>query len=172
MHSRSEFPVFRSSFFVLRSLTAGACASKPPLQNSHPSPQALAWAVLDAVERRDENALRRLAITEEEFRKHVWPELPAARPERNMPMSYVWGDLRQKSDGGLRHLLAAHGGQRYELISTRFNGHTTDFAAYRVHRQAIFVVRNGSDARTELRLCRSMVEKDGRWKVVSFLVDD
>jgi hypothetical protein len=151
---------------------AGACESRRPLHNSHPTPQALARAVLDAVERRDDAALRRLAITEEEFRNHVWPELPAARAERNMPMSYVWSDLHQKSEGGLRTILAEHGGERYQLIDVRFDGDSTDYAAYLVHRESVFVVRKGSDAPVDLRLCGSLVEKDGAWKVFSFVVDD
>ncbi len=57
-------------------------------------------------------ALRDLALNEIEFREQVWPELPAARPERNLPFSYVWGDLRQKSDANLERTLARHGGRR------------------------------------------------------------
>ena len=76
-------------------------SSAPLLSNTYPSPEALATAVMGAVERRDATALRALALNEQEFRDHVWPELPAARPERNLPFSYVWGDLRQKSEEGL-----------------------------------------------------------------------
>jgi hypothetical protein len=156
---------------VLISIAIAGCAPSP-LQHAQPSAEALARAVMDAVERRDEAALRRLAINEEEFRDHVWPELPAARPERNMPMSYVWGELRQKSDGGLRTLVAEHGGQHYNLVELRFEGDTTDYAAYRVHRGSVFVVRQGSGTTRELRLSGSMLEKGGAWKVFSFVVDD
>ena len=48
--------------------------------------------------RRDRARLDALALSEQEFRDHVWPDLPAARPERNLPFSYVWGDLHQKSN--------------------------------------------------------------------------
>src|SRR5918994_7547737 len=104
-------------------LAAGmACTRVPPLADTHPSPSSLASAVLDALARRDRSALEALALNETEFRDHVWPQLPAARPERNLPFSYVWGDLRQKSTQALSSLISREGGKRYELIDVRFTG--------------------------------------------------
>ena len=79
----------------------------PPLANTSASPEALAAAVLDALARGDRARLDALALTEQEFRDHVWPDLPAARPERNLPFSYVWGDLHQKSNLSLAQTLRA-----------------------------------------------------------------
>jgi hypothetical protein len=110
---------------------------------------------------RDAESLHALAITEPEFSQHVWPELPASRAERNLPFSYVWGDLRQKSGTRLSATLAAQGGQRYTLEEVRFSGET----------RSVFLVQ-GPDGPRELRLCGSMIEKDGRWKVFSYVVDD
>ena len=142
----------------------------PPLAHVEPSADALARSLLDALARRDEGALRGLALDEREFRAHVWPSLPAALPERNLPFSYVWGDLRQKSDTSLRGILAEHGGRRYDLVRVRFGGRTTEYAGFRVHRDTILVVRQGGED-VELRLCGSLLEKDGGWKVFSYLVD-
>lgn len=130
----------------------------------------MAEAVLSAVAARDAASLHALAITEPEFRQHVWPELPASRPERNLPFSYVWGDLRQKSETRLSATLAAHGGQRYTLEEVRFSGETR-YPGYTVHRDSVFLVR-APDGPRELRLCGSMIEKDGRWKVFSYIIDD
>src|SRR5687767_12740935 len=79
------------------------------LENSQESPEALAHAVLDALARRDRTALQRLTLNEAEFREQVWPELPASRPERNLPFTYVWTDLRTKSEAGLAETLEKHG---------------------------------------------------------------
>ncbi|HXG89920.1 MAG TPA: hypothetical protein VNJ02_16455, partial [Vicinamibacterales bacterium] len=116
--------------------------------------------------------LRALALDEAEFRDHIWPQLPAARPERNLPLSYVWGDLHQKSDNRLRLTLAEHRGKRYELQRVRFDGETTAYAGFNVHRQAVFVVHDSSGAEQDLRVAGSLVEMDGVWKVFSFVVDD
>jgi hypothetical protein len=148
-----------------------ACGDRPRrLENTHPSATALARAVLDAVARRDTDALRRLALNETEFRHHVWPQLPAARPERNLPFSYVWADLHQKSEQALRRTLTAYGGRRFELVDVRFSS-VTDYAAYRVHREATFVVR-GDGGQSAVRVCGSLLEKDGKWKVFSYVNDE
>lgn len=147
-----------------------ACGSPPPLQNARPSADALARDVLDALARRDQTALEALALNDGEFRSHVWPELPAARPERNLPYSYVWGDLHQKSRIGQAQTLAAHGGIRYALRRVTFAGET-GYGSYVVHRDATFHVSDPSGAERPIRVTGSMLEKDGAWKVFSYVVD-
>ena len=156
---------------VLVAIATAACGP-PPLANTFPSSDALARAVLDAVERRDEPALRNLGLSEHEFRAHVWPSLPAARPERNLPFTYVWGDLKQKSDASLAVTLDGHGGRHYELNAVKFAAPPTDYAAFRVHRDPTFVVRDETTETREARLTGSLIEKDGRWKVFSYVIDD
>ena len=154
-------------------LAVSACGqSSPLLSNTYPSVETLAADVLDAVERRDLATLRTLALNEQEFREHVWPELPASRPERNLPFSYVWGDLRQKSDQTLADTMARHGGRRYTLVSVRFGGDATRYATYTVHRETVLKVRDAQGSETDLRLFGSSLEKDGGWKVFSYVVDD
>lgn len=150
--------------------TAG-CTSVPPLANAHESADALATALLDALARADRTSLENLAVTEREFRDHVWPDLPAARPERNLPFSYVWGDLHQKSSLRLSETLERHGGKRYRLRSTRFGGETR-YAHYLVHRNSTLDVVEPSGAAISLEVCGSFLEKDGVWKVFSYVVDD
>lgn len=149
---------------------ATACSSVPPLANAIGSPEALAVAVLDAIRTGDRARLDSLALSQEEFRDHVWPDLPAARPERNLPLSYVWGDLRQKSDLALTGTLEQRSGRRYELRAVTFAS-VTPYAHYRVHREAKFHVRDVDGHETDLHVCGSMIEKDGGWKVFSYVVD-
>lgn len=125
-----------------------------------------------AVERRDTAELRGLALSEEEFRQHVWPELPAARPERNLPFSYVWGDLHQKSQESLGRTLARYGGRRYALVSVRSEGETTRYRSYSVSRDTVLQVRDEAGAEMELRLFGSLIRKDDAWKVFSYVVDE
>nr|MBA3269320.1 hypothetical protein [Acidobacteriota bacterium] len=147
-------------------LLTSACGPTP-LLNTQPSADALVREVLTAVSRQDEGRLRALALDEGEFRRHVWPALPAARPERNVPFSYVWGDLRQKSNGRLRATLGAHGGRNYQFTSVSFSGGTTAYAGFAVHRDAVLVVRGADGIEQQLRIFGSAIEKDGAWKVFS-----
>jgi hypothetical protein len=155
--------------FVL-ALVTSACSA--PLPHAHESPGALARAVLDAVETRDVEALRTLALNKEEFEEHVWPELPAARPERNLTANYVWGDLQQKSTIMLRAMLAAHGGKRYELTGVRFLGETTAYASFRVHRESELSVKEDGGDEQKIQLFGSMLEKAGKYKVFSYVTQD
>jgi hypothetical protein len=149
-----------------------ACGpSRAPLAATRESAAAVAQAIVDAMTAGDQAALTSLALSEQEFRDHVWPELPSARPERNLPFSYIWGDLRQKSDESLLALLATHKGQRYTLVAVRF-GDQTPYQTYTVHRASTFVVRDAGGQELELRLCGSMIEQGGRWKVFSYVVND
>jgi hypothetical protein len=126
--------------------------------------------VLEAIANRDRPRLEGLALNQEEFREHVWPELPAARPERNLPFSYVWGDLRQKSELALSRTISERGGQRYTLEKVTFAGETP-YPSFTVHRAASLIVRDDSDAESSLRICGSMIEKAGAWKVFSYVID-
>jgi len=152
--------------------TGWGCDSAPLLSNTYPSPEALSAAVMGAVERRDTTALRALGLNEQEFREQVWPELPAARPERNLPFSYVWGDLHQKSEESLVKTLARYGGRRYTFVSVRVAGGTTRYSTYAVHRETVLQVRDDTGAQADLRLFGSAVQKDGAWKVFSYVVDE
>jgi len=164
-----QLPLVRT--LVLTAMLSSACApGSPPLANTQPSYDALASAVLLALAQRDEVQLRALALTEGEFRDLVWPELPAAKPERNLPASYVWTDLRQKSLSGLRRTLAEHGGRRYELLGTRFR-ETTGYGTYVVHRDSVVTVRDESGAESDISLFGSVLEKDGQMKVFSYVTD-
>ncbi len=162
-------PRFRWLASALLCLSLAACAR--PIPNSAASVDALAQAVLDAVAVSDEAALRRLALDEREFREHVWPDLPASRPERNLPFSYVWGDLRTKSDAGLATVLRDHGGRRYQLERVRFGGGTTTYDTSVVYRDATLEVRGPDGQRDTIQLFGSVIQKAGGFKVFSYVVD-
>ena len=151
-------------------LALAGCSSVPPLDNVQSSPEAVAQEVLAAIESENRDALEHLVLSETEFRDHVWPELPASRPERNLSFAYVWGDLRQKSEYSLQQSLAEHGGQRYTLASVRF-GRTTPYDSYVVHRDTVLTVRTRGGDELDVRLFGSMIEQNGRWKVFSYVVD-
>lgn len=164
--------VLRLGWLITIALGAVACGpARPPLAHTQPSADALASAVLGALEQRDEATLRALAVDEPEFREHVWPELPAAKPERNLPFGYVWRDLSQKSDVGLARTLSEHGGQQYQLKQVSFRGGTTRYRTFAVHRDSVATVIDRQGVQHEVQLFGSALELDGRLKVFSYVVD-
>lgn len=152
-------------------MTLGSCAGAH-LENASPSPDMLGQEIVAALAAKDIERLRRLAVDEREFERMVWPSLPAARPERNLPMSYVWGDLHQKSDASLRKILAEYGARNLELKRLELNGTATDYKRFRVHPDVRFVIRDPSGKEDTVALCGSLIEADGVWKAFSYVVDE
>jgi hypothetical protein len=148
-----------------------SCASPTPLEHTHTSIESLATAVLDGLARNDRHALETLELTEAEFKAHVWPHLPASRPERNLPFSYVWNDLRQKSRDGLTLTLRARGGKQYHLVGARFAGESTRYGVSEVHRETVLTVRDERGNQQDIRIFGSSIEEGGRWKIFSYVVD-
>jgi hypothetical protein len=102
----------------------------------------------------------------------VWPELPASRPERNLTFEYVWTDLRTKSDASLGQTVHAHGGRAYRVARVGFTGETSQYKSFLVHRNAVVEIIDPEDRRNAGRLFGSVIEKNGRFKVFSYVVDD
>ena len=168
----------RSLVVAAVALAAAACSppsepsrSAAPLSHTFESADALARAVLDALARRDARILGQLALSESEFRDHVWPELPTSRPERNVPFEYAWGQMKQRSDGSLGATLARYGGRTLRFVDARFTGDTTSYQSFRVMRESEIVAADETGRELVLRLYGSALLKDGRYKVYSFIVD-
>jgi hypothetical protein len=155
---------------ALAVLVAAGAGCRQAMPHAQPSVDALVREVLSALERRDINRLRQLALSESEFREVVWPELPAARPERNLSVDYVWNDLRMKSEASLARTLAEHGGKAHVPARVEFKGETTQHQTYLVYRESVVIVRH--DGREEpLNLFGSLIERDSGFKVYSYVVD-
>ena len=175
LHTRRHGAPRRSGggavFAVLLTLALAGCDAPPPLANTRPSAEALAAAVLDALADGDADRLAGLALNGQEFRDVVWPELPASRPERGVPVSYAWGDLRQKSSNALRRLVARWGGHRFTLLDVAYDGETTDYGAFRVHRETRLRVRDENGQEIEMHFYGSTLVRGDEHKVFSFVVD-
>lgn len=152
-------------------LAMAGCGRAPiALTPGYPSKDAAVQAFLTAVATRDRASLEALTVNEREFRRDIWPALPASEANVGMPPDYVWTETAQKNAGYLAQLLAEHGGTQYTLRVTTFAGHTSDYGAFRVHRKTVLDLR-GPEGPVTVRLFGSMVESGGRWKIYSLVVD-
>jgi hypothetical protein len=148
------------------------CRRSAVLERTFDSPEAVARAVLQRLDAHDINALQALAVTEHEFRKMVWPKLPAARPGRNIPWDYVWNDLHGKSTMQLQ--ARVNQWQRTSdsaVVRVEFTGETTDYETFRVRRDSVVVLRTPTGGENRHRLFGSIIEESGRYKVFSYVVD-
>jgi len=147
------------------------CSRSAPLTNTRPSSHALAQAVVDALAGGERTQLQALAMTEQEFRDLVWPELPASRPERNTPFSFVWSDLRQKSNLALGARMSEFAGRLYKVQDVVFEGESR-YGDVIVHRSALVeALPQGGGPAERLRVSGSFIERRGAWKVFSYVSD-
>jgi hypothetical protein len=166
-------------YLLLAAVLATAACSTPaeptgsaePLANTFESPEALARGVLDALAKSDRSRLNSLALSEAEFKAHVWPELDTSRPERNVPFDYAWGQMKQRSDGSLGQTIGRYGGQPLRFVQARFTGETTNYKSFSVIRESEIVATDESGRDVILRLYGSALVRDGRYKLYSFVVD-
>jgi hypothetical protein len=86
-------------------------------------------------------------------------------------VEYAWKRLRQNSRGELATTMTEHRGHRYRLVAVHFRGETTRYATFTVHRETELVVRDEAGRTRSVKLFGSMLERDGRWKVFSFVTD-
>jgi hypothetical protein len=148
-----------------------APAPLPPLGNTFASLDDLGAEVVRRVAANDAAGLGSLALTETEFKAHVWPYLPVSRPERNVPFDYVWSQQQQRSQGFLAETMARHGGRAYAFLGLRFAGVASEYGPVKVHRDSVLHVRTPEGDETDVRLFGSALEHAGRFKVYSFVVD-
>jgi len=145
--------------------------ASPSLAHASPSPEMLAETVLAAMRDGDVAQLERVALTEEEFRAHVWPELPASRPGRNVPFEFVWDRLAQNSRNHLRQTLGSLEDRPLTLRSVEFAGETTVYGDVTVHRDTQLVVAGSDGSEQVIEIYGATIEQNGGYKVFSYVVD-
>lgn len=145
-------------------------ARKPcTLTNASSSAEGLARRLLTALALEDELTIKALRISKKEFCDCVWPELPSSRLP-NVSCDWAWDQATLNSLSGLSEMMPTHGGQRYELKSLRFEG-ADSYPTYRVHKKTRMIVRDGNGSEREIRVCGSMLEMNGQFKLFSFVID-
>jgi hypothetical protein len=170
LRATGAFP-FLALALVLGSLLAASARGRggPRFERTFDSPRALAVAVLAALEAKDQAALEGLALSEQEFREWVFPEMPAWG---KIPMEYVWGDLRLKSGHTLGRILASHGGRDYVVENVVFDGGASAYETFVVHRKPRLLVRDrATGERGQLAILGSVIEDGERYKLFSYVVN-
>ena len=162
--------------FVLVALLIGcttghgdAPARERTIEGSRDSIEALAGDFLQALSREDRQQLKELALSKRQFVDIVWPHLPAARPGTNLTSDYVWSSLHIRSLAGLDSSLGRYGGASLQFVGYDFEGKTTDYGPFQVHRETVLeVIENGKAKKA--RFFGSVFEMNGEFKIFSFVL--
>ncbi len=144
-------------------------AGKNGFSNTFKSVDALGRAVLSLVHDRDRAGLEAITISEHEYRTIIWPQLPISKIEQwREHYDFVWGQHTTKSTACLASMLSGYGGRTCELIEVRVRDGITEYETFRVHRDARLIVRNENGERKVLNLFGSIIEMNGRFKIMSY----
>lgn len=140
----------------------------PKLRHGASSPEELARKVLDGLQAGDLPALESLALSADEFREFVWPELPASNPKTNVPLDFVWGEVRMRSSARLQQMLRTLKGESFSLVRVSHRGPRTDYRTHRAYSDFEIILRDPGGREREYLLFGTLVEMDGVWKVYSY----
>lgn len=132
------------------------------------SREALVRKFITALATNDSSALREMLLTAREFADLVYPESPYTHPPYRQSPALVWNQIRNPSSSGLTRLLRRIAGTRLDYVS-----HSCDRSPERQGANVIwadctvrFADRNLDTTRQ--RLFGSIIERDGRFKFVSY----
>jgi hypothetical protein len=150
---------------LLPVFSLAACG--PPRERFHgtfASSEVLTETFLQALEEEDRPRLERMALSQAEFRLEFFPEMPVYG---NIPPDFAWGQLEGRNRHGLATVLARQGGRPWELEEIVFAGETA-YQTFTVHREPMLRLRDRvTGERREMALFGSLLEHDGRYKLVS-----
>lgn len=177
---------FLALFVTVLPLAGGIAAARSgvPVAEAEPgsvemaggaaSTEELVEAMLDALRRKDRDALRRLRVTEAEYRAIILPgRVEPGQPPRALTpqwQDYAWANLESRSHYHELRLLEEFGGHALRVKSLDFVDGTKAYAGYTAYRQLRLVVRDQHGEERELRT-GSVVERGGRYKFMSFIRD-
>jgi len=144
------------------------------LSDGAPSADVLISRFLDALERRDQAALRALRVTEREYLDVILPgSVGKNQPRRAWPEDvsrYFWSEIDTKSIYSEEALMEGWGGQHWSLKNVEYERGTKQYAAYTAHRQLRLTLVDGA-GEDHVLATGSIAELDGRFKFLSFKRD-
>jgi hypothetical protein len=152
--------LFRDGLPIVDSLSGGA-----------PSRDELVARFTDAVARQDTAAVRAMVLGRAEYGWIYFPSLQRTNPATNMQPEVMWMLHTQESEKGITRVMRRLGGGQARFgayaceAAPRVEGANRYWDACTVETAA----QDGEKAR--LKLFGSLIERGGRWKIVSYAND-
>lgn len=152
--------LFRDGLPIADSLSGGA-----------PSRDSLVARFTGAVARRDTAAVRAMVISRAEYAWIFFPSLQRMNPATHLQPEVMWMLHSQESAKGITRVLRRLGGGQ-----ARFGGYVCEPAPQadgenRYWHQCAVEVRSADGDKATLKLFGSVIERGGRWKIVSYAND-
>jgi hypothetical protein len=180
-HGRSAIPFVALALLVapgagrrVHGAQAASAATKPALENASASVEALIDRFLDALAKKDREALRSLRVTESEYRTLIMPgAVPPGSPLRNYPddvSEYFWSVMNTKSAYYESYLVNTIGGRHFMATGFSWANGTQDYATHTAFKQLRLTVEDGDGHEDEVKT-GSVVKVGDCYKFMSFIRD-
>lgn len=138
------------------------------LQGGADSREALVARFAAAVAAGDTLALRRIAISPREFIDLVYPASPHTKAPYRQSPSLTWQQIQLPSESGLRRLMERHGGRPMRISAVRCKPAPEQQGANRLHVGCVVEFASDAAAPRTGQLFGTILERSGRFKVLSF----
>ena len=132
------------------------------------SPDQLGLAVVEALNRKDIEALNRLRVQREAYLGWIWPAFPASRPPNNFPGDFAWSNLNKKCNIGMKKWIARYGGHNLKFVGIRFDRPQETYDGFQLLRGTVLTLQNATGEKRDLEILGSVVVKDDRYKLLSY----
>lgn len=161
----SAFPVD----VMLERFRADLPGETTALDGGFETPDALVREMLDLLAAADTAGFERLAINRGEFAWLVYPASPMSRPPYELPPALMWFRAQQENRIGVLRMLRELGEREYPFFALRCPAEPASEGDNRMLGGCTVLL--DEDGNEERRLFGTLVERDGRWKVLSFAND-
>ena len=140
------------------------------LEGGEPSRDALVERWVNALERRDSVALNRMLMTAAEYITFYYPESPYTRPPYRQKPSLRWFLITNSSSQGAGRVWQRHAGAPLGYSGYRCTAQPEVLGSNRIwHDCSLKLKQTGGEQR--LRLFGSIIERNGRFKFLSYAAD-
>ena len=131
---------------------------------------ALVQAFIRAVERSDTATIRKLVLNRAEFAYLYYPSSPLAAPPYRQPADLLWMQIQLNSEKGIVRVLRRYGGDSIPYASHRCPAGGSRQGDLRLWQGCTLRLATAGGT-VEKRLFGTIVERDGRFKFVSYAND-
>src|SRR5215475_10894685 len=136
--------------------------------NASASREALVRRIVRDVAKGDSGDLASLAVTPREFIDLVYPSSPYTRPPYRESPAMVWMQIANASNSGYLRLIRRLGGQAFEFESYKCEPKSEHQGENTLWLGCTLRLLNPQHETTTQRWFGTIIERDGRFKVMSF----
>lgn len=156
---------------LLRRFRAAITDTPTVLLGGAATPEALTQALLTAVGRRDTSAIRSLVMNRSEFAWLYYPHTKFTRQPYELGPDLVWMQTRLASEQGITRLFARYGGSQLRFAGLSCSDSSTREGPNRLVADCRVRFAAADSAERELRLFGALLNRDGRYKFLTYAND-